>query len=148
MNFSENNEKFEDFEEKINEDNIENSTSETFSYGIKRRRENNRKIIIPIALAASVIYVIAVVVGFVFLSDISGCGGNDTEIFINISEGSTLKEIAATLREENVISHETVFYLYARNRATDFKAGVHVFILLCLMKKYVTLCAKYQKKIP
>ncbi len=129
MGFSENNERFENFDENTNDENINIENSDKDIFERKSRRKNRKKtklkmLIVPIL---SVLFVIAVIVGFFCLADISGCGGNDTDIYIDISEGSTLKEIAATLKEEKIISYEKFFYFYARNRAVDFKAGVHVF---------------------
>ena len=61
------------------------------------------------------------------ISDINGCGGNEDALYIDIDEGSNLKEISAILKKKDIISSETVFYLYARNCSADFKAGVHMF---------------------
>ncbi|MBQ7953148.1 MAG: endolytic transglycosylase MltG [Clostridia bacterium] len=134
MGFLENNEQFENFEENTNDENInidnsesENSNKDMFKRKNRRKngkKTNSKKLVVSVL---SVLFVIAVIIGSFCFADISGYGGNDTEIYIDISEGSSLKGIATTLKDKNIISYENIFYLYARNRALDFKAGVHVF---------------------
>ena len=96
-------------------------------FEIKSEKKNCKKRIIPIALAVLVIFVTAVIVGIFSLADIGGCGGNDEPIHIEIAEGSNLRQIATVLKNEKIISSENLFYLYARKKSADFKAGTHTF---------------------
>ena len=62
-----------------------------------------------------------------FAIDMYGFGGNDGEVYIEIREGSVLKEIAGELKERSIISSVEFFYLYAKDRSLEFKSGGHIF---------------------
>ncbi len=61
------------------------------------------------------------------LKDVFGSGGNSNGVFIEVAEGETLRETAKKLADNNIISYEKVFYIYAKGKAVDFKFGGHVF---------------------
>lgn len=72
------------------------------------------------------------IVGVLFVSmpvlkDVFGNGGNNNGIFIEVAEGETLRETAKKLADNNIISYEKVFYIYAKGKAVNFKFGGHVF---------------------
>ena len=75
-----------------------------------------------------VLFIICVAV-FVtpILKDVFGYGGNNNGVFIEVAEGETLKEITKKLADNDIISYEKVFYMYAKGKAADFKFGGHVF---------------------
>ena len=133
MDFQENKELFENFEEKNNND--ENINTKGFDSANPLPQNNiNKKpgkkkscLGTLVKAGVSVAFIIAVCFAVFCLADINGCGGNENAIYIEIPEGSNLKEISALLIDKEIISNEDVFYLYARDRATDFKAGLHIF---------------------
>lgn len=61
------------------------------------------------------------------LKDVFGNGGNNNGIFIEVAEGETLRETTKKLADNNIISYEKVFYIYAKGKAVNFKFGGHVF---------------------
>lgn len=71
--------------------------------------------------------IIAVGASVYFAMDICGWSGNNNGVYVEIREGATLKEIADVLEDEDIIDHEDIFYLYAKNKYVDFKSGGHVF---------------------
>ena len=125
MEFPENKEKFENFE---NGNKTENINQEAFVKRVAAKKTRKKKKILLIGIVLFFLFFVFVVGVAIFcISDINGFGGNEDAIYIDIAEGTDLKEISVLLKEEDIISSETVFYLYAKDRSTDFKAGLHEF---------------------
>lgn len=82
-----------------------------------------RKILFVVALAVVLVlwYCISAI------GDFAGIGGNSTGIYIEISSGETLKEIAVKLEDNKIINHKNLFYNYAKRSYQSFQYGGHVF---------------------
>lgn len=89
-----------------------------------KKKGKGRMIIATVLL---VIFVAILGVAAFFAMDIYGWGGNNDVVYIEIREGSGLKEIAGKLKERDIITSVEVFYLYAKDRSLSFKSGGHVF---------------------
>lgn len=82
----------------------------------------------PIAGLIILVLCVAVLLCAVpIIKDVCGHGGNTNGVFIEVPEGAALKEIAQLLKEKDIISNESAFYLYAKNKSMNFKFGGHVF---------------------
>lgn len=133
MEIPENKEQLENFE---NENNAENIKQDVFvetnkevpvKRVVKKRKDKRKKMLFVGVVVFFLLLTFVVGVAVFCVSDINGVGGTEDAIYIEVAEGSNLKEISAMLKEKDIISSETVFYLYARDRSADFKAGMHVF---------------------
>lgn len=124
MDFSEKNDKTEELKEITTETADEKAVGKINVKTCDNPKENKRMLVSAVILA---VFVAVAGVAVFFAMDIYGWGGNEDNVYIEIREGAALKEIAGELKEENIISNEYVFYLYAKGRAVDFKSGGHIF---------------------
>ena len=116
MSFSENN-------------NIENTDFGKSTGKVSSGKEfrKKKKILLAFFVAFCVLLFFIAKFAISCISDMNGYGGNEDVIYIEIAQGSNLREISAILKEKGIINNEDVFYLYARGRSSDFKAGAHTF---------------------
>ena len=85
--------------------------------------KNKKKLVVILVL----VIVVATVLAIPVFKDIAGNGGNDKGVYIEIEQGETLRETAKKLADNNIITYEKAFYMYAKDKAVDFKFGGHVF---------------------
>ena len=94
---------------------------------MKFRSKINKKAVKFLKLAICVALIVLAIPVTKAVKDIKGYGGNNNGIYLDVPEGATLKTIAKTLEEYEIITNYKLFYVYAKNRAEDFKFGGHVF---------------------
>ena len=87
--------------------------------GRNRTRKLNPVIKTILAIVAVIIFA-AAVVGFSMLAEYLSTGeGTDETVTIEVVQGENVWDIAAKLKEEDLIGYEVVFYLKARNTGAD-----------------------------
>lgn len=59
--------------------------------------------------------------------DISGAGGDNTGIYIEIRSGETLSEITDELYANGIIKHKKLFSAFAKGKYNTFQYGGHIF---------------------
>lgn len=90
-------------------------------------RKSNKKagiIIGIIFLAVLVCFILSILS---VIRDFAGGKGSSTGVFIEIKEGANLKQISKELEENGIVDNDLLFYLYAKEKAENFKFGGHVF---------------------
>lgn len=87
------------------------------------KRKNNRMRLLVLAVVLVLLYVL----GAPCAKDMFGIGGDKNDIYMEIAQGATLKEITSDLEEKGIVSNPTLFYIYAKNKAANFKFGGHIF---------------------
>lgn len=90
------------------------------SYSKKKRKMIKKLVVYVLLIILTVCVVVAV-------KDINGYGGDNNGIYIDVPEGAGLKAIAKLLEDNDIVSCDTLFYIYAKNQAHNFKFGGHVF---------------------
>lgn len=76
---------------------------------------------------ALIIFVAIIILGICVLSsEVFGLRGGK-EVTLEIPSGTSAGEIYSLLKEEKVIGNETLFSLFARGSAPEFKSGYHTF---------------------
>ena len=84
-----------------------------------RARKMNPAIKTLLAIIVIIIFAVAVV-GFSMLAEYLSTGeGTDETVTIEVVQGENVWDIAAKLKEEDLIGYEVVFYLKARNTGAD-----------------------------
>lgn len=87
--------------------------------GRNRTRKLNPVVKTILAIVAVIIFA-AAVVGFSMLAEYLSTGeGTDETVTIEVVQGENVWDIAAKLKEEDLIGYEVVFYLKARNTGAD-----------------------------
>ena len=129
MDFSKKNDQTENFDERLNEkidEKVDYTVNELENDNTKPVKKN-KKTRMVIATVLLVVVVTLLGVAAFFAMDIYGWGGNKDDVYIEIREGSVLKEIAGELKERDIISSVEVFYFCVKDRAVNFKSGGHIF---------------------
>lgn len=73
-------------------------------------------------------FMLLVIIGCImwYKASISPVNKNEEEVKITIDMGSSVSDIANTLKESNIIRNETAFKLYVKlNKVSDFQAGTY-----------------------
>ena len=87
--------------------------------GRNRTRKLNPVVKTILAIVAVIIFA-AAVVGFSMLAEYLSTGEwSDETVTIEVVQGENVWDIAAKLKEEDLIGYEVVFYLKARNTGAD-----------------------------
>lgn len=86
-----------------------------------RNRAGKSNIVVKILLGVVIfIVVIAAVLGISMLSEYNSTGeGTEETVTIEVIQGENVWDIAAKLKDENLIKYEAVFYLKVRNLGAD-----------------------------
>jgi len=124
----ENKENFEfNTEDKKQDDLVSENRQSPAKRTARKRKNKNKKVFVAGIAVLFLLFVFVIGFAVFAICDINGYGGNEDAVYIDVAAGTNLKEISAILKEKDIISNETVFYLYARDRSADFKAGMHLF---------------------
>lgn len=87
-----------------------------------RKNRRNRNIII-----AGVLVLIVIFFGCMLKFEISGYGGDQTQVVVRIEEGDSVANLSNRLKDSGVIGHPLLFKLYLKVKGADseVKSGIH-----------------------
>lgn len=106
-----------------------------------RRRARKKSLIVKILLGiVAAIVVLGVIIGLSMLSEYQSTGvGTDENVTIEVAQGENVWDIAAKLKEEDLINYEVVFYLKVRAEGADsrLRYGTFTFNKECGLKEII-----------